>query len=113
MLLVAHKIKDIWRKGKTAAALFLDVQGAFPNTVKEQLIHNMRMRRVPDCFINIVKLSLTGRTTQLKFDDYISDPISLDNGTMQGDPSSMLYYSFYNAPLLEVASSSNKTVTHR
>ena len=108
MLLVTHKIKDAWRKGKTAAALFLDVQGAFPNTVKEQLIHNMRMRRVPDCFINIVKLSLTGHTTRLKFDDYISDPISLDNGTMQGDPFSMLYYSFYNAPLLEVASSSNE-----
>ena len=27
---------------------------------------------------------------------------------MQGDPSSMLYYSFYNTPLLEVASSSNE-----
>ena len=47
MLLVTHKIKDAWRKGKMAAALFLDVQGAFPDTVKEQLIHNMRMRRVP------------------------------------------------------------------
>ena len=27
---------------------------------------------------------------------------------MQDDPSSMLYYSFYNTPLLEVASSSNE-----
>ena len=44
MLLVTHKIKDAWRKGKVVAALFLDVQGAFPNTVKEQLVHNMRMR---------------------------------------------------------------------
>ena len=44
MLLVTVKIKDAWRKGKTAAALFLDVQGTFPNTVKEQLIHNMCMR---------------------------------------------------------------------
>jgi hypothetical protein len=41
MLLVVHKIKSAWRRGKVAAALFLDVQGAFPNTVKEQLIHNM------------------------------------------------------------------------
>ena len=44
MLLVTHKIKDAWRKGKVVVALFLDVQGAFPNTVKEQLVHNMRMR---------------------------------------------------------------------
>ena len=43
MLLVTHKIKDVWRKGKTVAALFLDVQGAFPNMVKEWLIHNMCM----------------------------------------------------------------------
>ena len=58
----------------------------------------MRMCRVPKCFIDIVTLSLTGRTTLLKFDDYLSDPIALDNGTTQGDPSSMNYYSFYNAP---------------
>ena len=32
MLLVVHKIKDAWRHGKVAAVLFLDVQGAFPNT---------------------------------------------------------------------------------
>ena len=35
---------DTWRKGKMAATLFLDVQGAFPNIVKDQLIHNMQMR---------------------------------------------------------------------
>ena len=100
MLLVTHKIQEAWRKGKTAAALFLDIQGVFPNTIKDQLNHNMRMWRVPDCFINIVNLSLTGHTTQLTFSDYLSDTISLDNGTIQGDLSSMLYYSFYNVPLL-------------
>ena len=81
MILTVHKIKDAWRRGKVAATLFLDVQGAFLNTVKEQLIHNMCMRRVPKCFTDIVSLSLTGCSTLLKFDDYISDPILLDNGT--------------------------------
>jgi ribonuclease HI len=108
MLLVVHKIKTAWRQGKVAAALFLDVQGAFPNTVKDQLIHNMRMRRVPDCFTNIAHLSLTGRTTKLKFDDFTSEPLPLINGTTQGDPSSMNYYSFYNAPLIETASSDDE-----
>jgi hypothetical protein len=108
MLLVVHKIKDAWRRGKVAAALFLDVQGAFPNTVKERLIHNMRMRRVPKCFTDIAALSLTGRTTRLKFDDYFSDPIPLDNGTTQGNPSSMNYYGFYNAPLIEIAASDDE-----
>ena len=53
-------------------------------------------------------MSLSGRTTRIKFDDYISDPMPLDNGTTQGDPSSMLYYSFYNAPLIEIASSNDE-----
>jgi hypothetical protein len=108
MLLVTHKIKDAWRQGKVAAALFLDVQGAFPNTVKDQLIHNMRMRQVPKCFTDLAALMLTDRTTRLKFDDFISDPIPLKNGTTQGDPSSMLFYSFYNAPLIETAKSDDE-----
>ena len=58
MLLVVHKIKDAWRQGKVAAVLFLDVQGTFPNLVKDQLIHNMCMCRVPKCFTDIAKLSL-------------------------------------------------------
>ena len=39
MLLVAYKVKEAWRKGKVTVALFLDVQGAFSNMVKDQLIH--------------------------------------------------------------------------
>ena len=108
MLLVTHKIMDTWRKGKVAVALFLDVQGIFPNMVKEQLIHNMRMRWVPNCFIKIITASLTGCTTHLKFNDFVSEVLQLDNGTTQGDPSSMLYYSFYNVPLIEVAASEDK-----
>jgi hypothetical protein len=89
-------------------ALFLDVQGTFPNMVKEQLIHNMRMRRVPECFTDIVSLSLTGHTTHLKFDDFVSDPIWLTNSTTQGNPPSMIYYAFYNAPLLDTAKSKDE-----
>jgi hypothetical protein len=103
MLLIMHRIKDAWRRGKVAAALFLDVQGAFPNTVKDQLIHNMKMKCVPKCFTDLTALMLTGRTTHLKFDDFISELLPINNGTMQGDPSSMLFFGFYNAPLINVA----------
>jgi hypothetical protein len=96
-----HCIKDTWRSKKVAVALFLDIQGAFPNMVKEQLIHDMRMRHVPQCFTDLTDCTLSGRSTRLRFDDFISDPIPLINGTTQGDPSSMLYYSFYNVPLWE------------
>ena len=84
------------------------MQGAFPNTIKDQLIHSMRMCQVPKCFTDLAALMLTDRTTHLKFDDFISNPIPLKNGTTQGNPSSMLFYSFYNVPLIKTAKSDDE-----
>ena len=42
MHLIAQKIKDAWQAKKVASILFLDIQAAFPNTVKERLLHNMK-----------------------------------------------------------------------
>jgi hypothetical protein len=50
----------------------------------------------------------TNRQTQLRFDDFILDPIQINNGTTQGCPLSMLFYSFYNAPLIDSTQNSNK-----
>ena len=44
MHLVTQKIKDVWRKKQVALILFLDIQAAFPNTVKEHLLYNMKNR---------------------------------------------------------------------
>jgi len=40
--LLVHCIKLTWQKDKVASILFLDVKGAFPNTVIERIIHNLR-----------------------------------------------------------------------
>ena len=109
MHMVTSKIKDVWQAGKVATALFLDVQGAFHNTVKTQLIHNMRARGVPLNYTNLIESMLTNRKTHLKFDDYTSPPLSIDNGTTQGCPLSMILYVFYNAPLVDTARHKNET----
>jgi len=44
ILLIVNRIKQAWRAKKVAAVLFLDVQSAFPNMVKEVLLHNMKMK---------------------------------------------------------------------
>jgi len=106
---LAHTIKDAWRTGKVTVALFLDVQGAFLNTVKEHLIHNMKTCRIPSCYIHLINNMLTNRKTRLHFDDYISEPIPIDNRTTQGCPLSMLLYTFYNAPLIKCTASKNKS----
>jgi hypothetical protein len=49
--ILTHTVKNTWRSGKVAAALFLNIQGAFPNTCKDQLLHNMKTQRIPPCYI--------------------------------------------------------------
>ena len=83
--------------------LFLDVQGAFPNVVKEVLLHNMKIRGVPTTYVNLTNALLTGRNTRLSFDDFTSDLINIDNGNNQGCPLLMIFYTFYNAGLLQLS----------
>ena len=45
---------------------------------------------------------LTGHSTRLSFDDYISETIDIINGNNQGCPLSMTPYVFYNCPLIEI-----------
>jgi hypothetical protein len=108
MHIVAHKVKDTWRSGKVTSALFLNVQGAFPNMVKDQLIHNMKIHHIPLCYTKLAERMLTNCQTQLRFDDSILDPIQINNGTTQGCPLSILFYSFYNAPLIDSTQNSNE-----
>lgn len=103
MYIVASKIKDAWHVGKVTLALFLDVQGAFPNTVKDQLIHNMKAHGVSTNYTDLVASMLTNRRTHLKFNYYTSSAINIIIGTIQGCPLSMILYAFYNAPLIETA----------
>ena len=84
-----------------ALILFLGIQAAFPNTVKEHLLHNMKTHPVPTSYIRLFNCMLSGRQTRLHFDDFISDPI-------QGCPLSMLLYAFYNAELIEIAHGKNE-----
>ena len=83
--------------------LFLNVKGAFPNAITEQLLHNLRKRKVPEMYVVFVHNMLMLCRTELKFNNHISSWFTLDNGNGQGDPLSMILYSYYNADVLDVA----------
>ena len=108
---VTQRIKDSWWKKQTALILFLDIQAAFPNMVKEHLLHNMRTRQIPTACINLIKNMLSDHKTQFRFDDYTSGPIELNNRTIQGCPLSMLIYTSYNADLINIAKGKCKLST--
>lgn len=96
-------IKHAWRQRKVVSALFLDIEGAFPNAVTDRLLHNMKARRLPNDVIEYTRRLLEGRKTKLRFDDYESDWFSITNGIGQGDPLSMILYVIYSADLVETA----------
>ena len=103
---MVSKICMAWRENKVTSVLFLDVEGAFPNTATTRLIHNLQKRRVPAAIVRYIEQLLTGRKTRLKFDDHVSEIINITNGIGQGDPLSMLLYIIYNADLLDLPDNS-------
>ena len=78
-------IKDAWRQREGVLVLFLDVKGAFPNTVPEVLAHDMWRYGIPREYT----------------DNYTSKPIPVDNGFDQGCNLAMYRYRFYNASQIE------------
>lgn len=88
--------------------LFLNIEGAFPNAVNKRLEHNLKTRRVSSKVVKFIHNLLKEHYTALKFDDYISDRIALDNGIGQGDLLSMILYQYYNADLLDVPTGVNE-----
>jgi hypothetical protein len=53
--LLVHKIKDAWCKRQVTVVLFLDIEGAFPNTVTSKLVHSMRKRGLPRKLVNFTQ----------------------------------------------------------
>lgn len=93
------------------SVLFLNIEGAFPNAVHKRLEHNLRARKVPTKVVKFIHNLLRERYTALKFDDFISDRVALDNGIRQGDPLSMILYQYYNVDILNIPKGLNESAS--
>ena len=87
--------------------LFLDIQAAFPNMGKDNLVANMKARNLAAEYCKYIDMILTQRQIQLWFDDHTSTPFLPPNRCCQGCPLSMLLYTICNAPLICVANKDN------
>ena len=68
----------------------------------------MKTCQVPTAYIKLFDRMLSNHTTQLCFNDFLSDPIQINNGTTQGCPLLMLLYAFYNADLINITKGKNE-----
>lgn len=96
-------IKNAWHQGKVVSALFLDIEGAFPNAVTDCLLHNMCSCRLSELLVSFMEHLLIGKCTQLRFNSHLSDWIPITNGIGQGDPLSMILYIIYDSDLVDIA----------
>jgi hypothetical protein len=94
-------IHDSMCKGLVVSVLFLNISGAFSNTVIPCLLHNMGMCSIPKDYTDWLKQHFDGRYTTLCFDDFSSTPFNVINGIDQGCPVSSICYGFYNVNLTD------------
>jgi hypothetical protein len=102
MMMLMERIMHAWKEGVKYSVIFMDVAGAFNYVHHKRLIHNMRMRRVPEFIVRWTEDFLQGRSTRLKFNGVESKSICTNAGVPQGSPISPILYMFYNADLLEI-----------
>jgi ribonuclease HI len=105
---ITEYIKHEWRRGRVVGALLIDVKNAFPSVSQPRLLHNLRKRRVPYELTSLIESFLTGRRTSIKCAEYTSPQSDCEVGIPQGSPLSGILYLFYNADLLDIATTHNQ-----
>ena len=100
--LMTSFIHQNWEKGNVVSVLFLDMKAAFPSVLVKRLLHNLRRRWIPKQYVDWIERKMGGRTTLLKFDDFVSAVFDIANGCDQGCPLSVFCYLFYNADLIDI-----------
>lgn len=100
--LLTEQIHTIWGKDKKRAAsiLSLDISGAFDNVSHERLIHNMRIKGIPQWITNFTASFLERRTTSVVLGSFRGDKITTTTGIPQGSPLSPILFLFFASTLL-------------
>lgn len=81
----------------------MDIKAAFPSVLPEWLAHDMRQRGIPRQYTDWLLTVMSGRMTELTFDNYRSQPLEMKIGLDQGRPESGPCFAFYNAAVADLA----------
>lgn len=70
MASLVHKVQEFLAKKKLAAALFIDVKGAFDHVSKKSLVEKMIQLGIDGELIQLTQFFLTDRKVQLVIDGH-------------------------------------------
>ena len=88
-------VEQAWKNKKIAGALFLDIKGAFPNVIRQQLVKRLIELKIPGDIIRWVNSFFTDRKVQLIIDGYTCFLKEIKAGLPQGSPISLILFAIY------------------
>jgi hypothetical protein len=88
-------VEQAWKNKKITGALFLDIKGAFPNVIRQQLIKRLIKLKIPGDIIRWINSFFTDRKVQLIIDGYTCSSKEVEAGLPQGSPISPILFVIY------------------
>ena len=92
--LLVHEVQQRWSEKKLAAALFMDVKGAFDHVSKPQLKGRMVELGIDGDLVRWTKSFLTNRELQLVIDGHNNYERRVETGIPQRSPVSPILFLF-------------------
>ena len=81
--------------GSYVHAVFSDASKAFDRVLHIKLFEKLIQRKVPMCFVRLLKHWYKEQTTQIKWGKHLSEPFRVTNGVRQGRALSPYLFAVY------------------
>jgi ribonuclease HI len=104
-------VEQAWKNKKIAGTLFLDIKGAFPNVIRQQLVQRLVQIKIPGDIIRWVDSFFTDRKIQLVIDGYTCPAKEVEAGLPQGSPISPILFAIYISGFFEHIEESHPIAT--
>jgi hypothetical protein len=114
MELLVEQVHAVWGcdREHVASILSLDVAGAFDNVTHRRLIHNLKIRRIPQSIVDWVSSFLSDRESCLKFDGKSSPLRKIHAGIHQG-PQYRPFFSFSSTQISTRSARGKASLRHK
>ena len=103
---LTHIINDARKKQRSSIITLLDLKNALGEVTHDLLLSVLKYHHIPDHIINLVKSPYTNYKVTIATDSYITSPITVRRGVLQGDSLSLL---LFNLVINTLINTINKT----